>query len=163
MRQHGLRQGQAAKWGVQDSNLRRLCHQIYSLTPLTARETPRLFWKRAAAGILVSERPAALLLKLKTNQFNVGHFSAFFGQFSTVDRRMMDISCRSVPYEHCLLTSQRRDLNPQPVDYKSTALPIELRWPTYCPRSGSRDYRPVKACKYSQMRDFCKPNWPNLA
>ena len=25
--------------------------------------------------------------------------------------------------------SQRRDLNPQPVDYKSTALPIELRWP----------------------------------
>ena len=28
------------KWGVQDSNLRRLCHQIYSLTPLTARETP---------------------------------------------------------------------------------------------------------------------------
>ena len=29
-----------AKWGVQDSNLRRHCHQIYSLTPLTARETP---------------------------------------------------------------------------------------------------------------------------
>ena len=28
------------KWGVQDSNLRRHCHQIYSLTPLTARETP---------------------------------------------------------------------------------------------------------------------------
>ena len=28
------------KWGVQDSNLRRRCHQIYSLTPLTARETP---------------------------------------------------------------------------------------------------------------------------
>ncbi len=27
-------------WGVQDSNLRRQCHQIYSLTPLTARETP---------------------------------------------------------------------------------------------------------------------------
>ena len=30
------------QWGVQDSNLRRRCHQIYSLTPLTARETPRL-------------------------------------------------------------------------------------------------------------------------
>ena len=29
-----------ANWGVQDSNLRRHCHQIYSLTPLTARETP---------------------------------------------------------------------------------------------------------------------------
>ena len=25
---------------MQDSNLRRQCHQIYSLTPLTARETP---------------------------------------------------------------------------------------------------------------------------
>ena len=30
-------------WGVQDSNLRRHCHQIYSLTPLTARETPLHF------------------------------------------------------------------------------------------------------------------------
>jgi hypothetical protein len=28
-------------WGVQDSNLRRQCHQIYSLTPLATRETPR--------------------------------------------------------------------------------------------------------------------------
>lgn len=32
--------GNGGKWGVQDSNLRRQCHQIYSLTPLTARETP---------------------------------------------------------------------------------------------------------------------------
>ena len=30
------------KWGVKDLNLRRHCHQIYSLTPLTARETPLL-------------------------------------------------------------------------------------------------------------------------
>ena len=36
----------SCQWGVQDSNLRRLCHQIYSLTPLTARETPRYrHWK----------------------------------------------------------------------------------------------------------------------
>ncbi len=28
-------------WGKQDSNLRRLSHQIYSLTPLAAREFPR--------------------------------------------------------------------------------------------------------------------------
>ena len=27
-------------WGVKDSNLRRLSQQIYSLPPLTARETP---------------------------------------------------------------------------------------------------------------------------
>ena len=31
-----------SEWGVQDSNLRRHSHQIYSLTPLTARETPLL-------------------------------------------------------------------------------------------------------------------------
>jgi hypothetical protein len=30
-----------SNWGVQDSNLRRHSHQIYSLAPLTARETPR--------------------------------------------------------------------------------------------------------------------------
>ena len=30
------------QWGVKDSNLRRHCHQIYSLTPLTTRETPRV-------------------------------------------------------------------------------------------------------------------------
>ena len=29
------------QWGVKDLNLRRHCHQIYSLTPLTTRETPR--------------------------------------------------------------------------------------------------------------------------
>ena len=34
----GFRPGR--DWGVQDSNLRRHSHQIYSLTPLTARETP---------------------------------------------------------------------------------------------------------------------------
>jgi hypothetical protein len=33
-------------WGVQDSNLRRQSHQIYSLAPLTARETP-LYKSRA--------------------------------------------------------------------------------------------------------------------
>ena len=33
------RQG-LGKWGKQDSNLRRLSHQIYSLAPLAAREFP---------------------------------------------------------------------------------------------------------------------------
>jgi len=36
----GSRSPAGTDWGVQDSNLRRQCHQIYSLTPLTARETP---------------------------------------------------------------------------------------------------------------------------
>ena len=30
-----------SQWGEQDSNLRRRCHQIYSLTPLAAREPPQ--------------------------------------------------------------------------------------------------------------------------
>ena len=35
------RSGNRHDWGVQDSNLRRHSHQIYSLTPLTTRETLR--------------------------------------------------------------------------------------------------------------------------
>ena len=31
-----------SQWGEQDSNLRRRCHQIYSLAPLAAREPPRI-------------------------------------------------------------------------------------------------------------------------
>jgi hypothetical protein len=37
IRSHG---SPAVQWGKKDSNLRRLCHQIYSLAPLTAREFP---------------------------------------------------------------------------------------------------------------------------
>jgi hypothetical protein len=47
------------QWGVKDSNLRRHCHQIYSLTPLTARETPlaksnnvtSAYWQAALAPV----------------------------------------------------------------------------------------------------------------
>ena len=88
------RKAQGLQWGVQDSNLRRLSHQIYSLTPLTARETPlanpisRAFPTDLAAASAAFPSPP--------------------------------------PVVHPW--SQRRDLNPQPADYKSAALPIELRW-----------------------------------
>ena len=42
---------------------------------------------------------------------------------------------QSAPFDHSgtlppiLVWSQRRDSNPQPADYKSAALPVELRWP----------------------------------
>ena len=36
-------------WGKQDSNLRRLCHQIYSLAPLAARVFPRVGARRSSA------------------------------------------------------------------------------------------------------------------
>ena len=57
------------EWRGEDSNLRRLSRQIYSLLPLTAREPLRIH-----------------------------------------------------PW------SQRRESNPRPTDYKSVALPAELRW-----------------------------------
>ena len=38
---HALRLRRGRWWGEQDSNLRRRCHQIYSLTPLAAREPPQ--------------------------------------------------------------------------------------------------------------------------
>ena len=38
---HVLRVRRGKWWGEQDSNLRRRCHQIYSLTPLAAREPPQ--------------------------------------------------------------------------------------------------------------------------
>ncbi len=55
-------------WRGEDSNLRRLSQQIYSLPPLAAREPLHIPW------------------------------------------------------------SQRRESNPRPTDYKSVALPSELRW-----------------------------------
>ena len=36
---------------------------------------------------------------------------------------------RAISKNHCSSWSRRRDLNPQPWDYKSHALPIELRRP----------------------------------
>ena len=69
---------------------------------------------------------------------------------------------QSVPFGHSgtppiYLWSQRRDLNPRPTDYKSVALPAELRWPgwsnpskcdtpparTATPRVVKRDLLPI--------------------
>ena len=88
------RKAQGLQWGVQDSNLRRLSHQIYSLTPLTTRETPLANPISRAFPTDLAAAPAA-----PPSPPSVVH-----------------------PW------SQRRDLNPQPADYKSAALPIELRW-----------------------------------
>ncbi len=41
---------------MQDSNLRRHCHQIYSLTPLTARETPRTRLLKVLLKVFVGNR-----------------------------------------------------------------------------------------------------------
>ena len=48
------------KWGVQDSNLRRHSHQIYSLTPLTARETPLRLRHRQSLSSRAGSFPSSL-------------------------------------------------------------------------------------------------------
>ena len=64
-------------WGVQDSNLRRQCHLIYSQAPLTARETPLASWFGCAVdaktGRLwsVSSRPPRSGLCGKTGRFGL--------------------------------------------------------------------------------------------
>ncbi len=77
-------------WGEEDSNLRSLRRQIYSLLPLSTRASPR---------------PA------------VRRFFTFLVDFSFFRRTFS----RLPPW------SWRRDLNPRPADYKSAALPAELR------------------------------------
>ena len=107
------------KWGVQDSNLRRHCHQIYSLTPLTARETPL-----ADPGFPPTRGDAARTLSLQ----------AVAGELilSCFVPRLLQLSTAQPCFVQPRLPrqSQRRDSNPQPADYKSAALPIELRWPS---------------------------------
>ncbi len=107
------------QWGVQDSNLRRQSHQIYSLTPLTARETPRIV---SAAESTCSAGPTWTLKRSATR------------------RAIAEGAANRSPAGSM---SQRRDLNPQPADYKSAALPIELRWPAQDPL--------LKTSKYSEL------------
>ncbi len=47
--------------------------------------------------------------------------------------------------------SQRRDSNPRPADYKSAALPTELRWPCRCTATPAG-----KTAKYTDARQACK-------
>ena len=79
--------GEPSSGGCRIRTYEGLSHQIYSLTPLTARETPRVL--------------------------RISHLA---------NQRLTH------PTNRVRKWGQRRDLNPQPADYKSAALPIELRW-----------------------------------
>ena len=57
-----------SQWGVKDLNLRRHCHQIYSLTPLTTRETPLVAQRQSTNGeIRMTNRT------LSVNSFVIRH------------------------------------------------------------------------------------------
>ncbi len=96
------------QWGVQDSNLRRLSQRIYSPSPLTTRETPRTHPHSAKGSRprLLKHLDSALLL---------------LTDLPAVPNLPLRFSKSPV-------RSQRRESNPRPADYKSAALPTELRW-----------------------------------
>jgi hypothetical protein len=110
-------------WWGEDSNLRRLRRQIYSLFPLAAREPHLLVIdnlgrepaKRATIIFPSSAGSNRTLEKLGL---------AFIVSATVIFSRHLK---RAVGRNH--IWSQRRDSNPRPTDYKSVALPAELRWP----------------------------------
>ena len=90
----------SSKWGLQDLNLCRRSQRIYSPPPLTTRANPP---KKSRISCVTCCRFAQL--------FVIGPF-------------LDDGLILAFLYEK----SQRRDSNPRPADYKSAALPTELRW-----------------------------------
>ena len=134
-------------WGKQDSNLRRLSHQIYSLTPLAAREFPRPEYpspveRRRQAGRTAdcgcandrrddrSDRVPSLperAARWDAASPGMARSRVILESVYVLSERPTSGSpmaigrCRS-------WWGQRRDSNPQPADYKSAALPIEPHW-----------------------------------
>ena len=133
------RASRAEWWGEQDSNLRRLSHQIYSLTPLAARESPpgvaragpgqgRSRVERRATMRRYQRRargPRSRLIVFPSQLYREqpGRGRVASGAWSPVGFRRPPPVLRDAAS-----WSQRWDSNPQPPDYKSGALPIELRW-----------------------------------
>ena len=92
---------ESSEWGEEDSNLRRLSRQIYSLIPLTARESPLIVF--------------------------IVYFWFFSCSFLKGNRRYRIQKNDAYPPQR--KWSWRWDLNPQPAVYKTAALPVELRQP----------------------------------
>ena len=96
-------------WRGKDSNLRRQSRQIYSLIPLTAREP-----------LLQYERRILLKRQVLVNTYT-------FKSHRKRNLLSKHIQLRAFDLKNW---SWRLDLNPRPADYKSAALPTELRQPT---------------------------------
>ena len=96
-------------WGKVDSNHRRHCQQIYSLSPLATREFPHI---DLIFSLFSEQSPAERVCEEKENGGNVTELSP--------PRRKR--SAASFVWRWSWWT----DLNPRPADYKSAALPTEL-------------------------------------
>ena len=93
-------------WRGKDSNLRRLSRQIYSLIPLATRE-PLHRAQKAPVDVQPGSR-------------KITHSS---------DVMSLDTACPK-SFSGAGNWSWRQELNLQPADYKSAALPVELRQQT---------------------------------
>ena len=102
------------QWGVQDSNLRRLSQRIYSPSPLTTRETPRT-QAPPRQGVPPQAPATTRLRNLRFTRSASDVFPVFCPVYRSHRRKSR-------------ARSQRRESNPRPADYKSAALPTELRW-----------------------------------
>ena len=110
-------------WRGEDSNLRRLSQQIYSLPPLTAREPLRQ--KSAKALNFRLNSSTCQLIRLA----RIGKFHAFKERFNLALHLSLKALClqtsRMFP-QQCW--SPQRDSNPRPAD----SYPLPLSWP-HCP------------------------------
>jgi hypothetical protein len=137
------------RWRGEDSNLRRLSQQVYSLPRLTASVPLHFFsWLTVAErqrDTPLSQRSGHLLTSPGSFavERNVGLSDRHFFRFARSPITGLAPPPRTDLYFPSILFrvryrcqtiavrswSWRWDLNPQPADYKSAALPIELRQP----------------------------------
>src|SRR6185437_6033225 len=126
----------------EDSNLRSSKErQIYSLLPLTARppvpchpNDQNLSFGTAlcpAAGTLSAHQPPSGTFRLPRIVRHVLHATGVGSPQEQARRACFRAGKTRVPFRfpNVLKWSWRRDLNPRPSDYKSDALPAELRQP----------------------------------
>ena len=92
-------------WGMVDSNHRRRCQQIYSLSPLATREIPQIQLELVDGFAFLRESHGGC---------NMPPACCQVPPFESVRKRMRN------------MWSWWTDSNPRPADYKSAALPAEL-------------------------------------
>ena len=174
-RRDGLGSG-VGWWGEADSNRRRQCHQIYSLAHLAALEPPRCLVRDRSereptrGSAARAGRPAVAVGGDRSRV--VLEVSRCHGTGRSADRRDR-VGSRPGPTPALCLPppaapdgpgwpraprstrgswSQRWESNPQPPDYKSGALPIELRWPSERFATGTNGAPPTERWHRSRRR-----------
>ena len=111
----------------------KLSRQIYSLIPLTARESRLNFFTKAP---LIASMPLFIYQHESGRRFHIPRFAVALSPhrkmqiqsgrvFSSATQPMSTIAIKSAIWPE--KWSWREESNPRPADYKSAALPTELR------------------------------------